>query len=210
MTSKQVTSPPWNSRRLVHSKEMVRASRWSVALRTFYRQVLSLPYSSFFFWNFRPRLARELLVVIPKFILGKTSMKGPDLEWKVHGICHKLVCFQVDIPATLSISICSTQQKNISSNAHDILDVSCPQGIHRRTCLGAAHSHSTSMGAFMRSTSSRCRWGVSSRSGATNSLSSCNPNRLTFCTFSDPTALAGATCHVFLHSLTQGLFFGRL
>ena len=60
--SKQVTSPPWNSRRLVHSKDMVWASRWSVALRTFYRQILSLLYSSFFFWNFRPRLARELLV----------------------------------------------------------------------------------------------------------------------------------------------------
>ena len=56
------TSPPWNSRRLVHSKEMVWASRWSVALRAFYRQILSLLYSSFFFWNFRPRLARELLV----------------------------------------------------------------------------------------------------------------------------------------------------
>ena len=62
MTSKQVTSPPWNSRRLVHSKEMVWASRWSVALSTFYRQILSLLYSSFFFWNLRPRLARELLV----------------------------------------------------------------------------------------------------------------------------------------------------
>ena len=60
--SKQVTSPPWNSRRQVHSKEVVWASRWSVALRTFYRQILSLLYSSFFFWNFRPRLARELLV----------------------------------------------------------------------------------------------------------------------------------------------------
>ena len=42
--SKQVTSPPWNSRRQVHSKEMVWASRWSVALRTFYRQILSLLY----------------------------------------------------------------------------------------------------------------------------------------------------------------------
>ena len=63
MTSKQVTSPPRNSRRrLVHIKEMVWASRWSVALRTFYRQILSLLYSSFFFWNFRSRLARELLV----------------------------------------------------------------------------------------------------------------------------------------------------
>ena len=55
-------SPPWNSRRLVHSKEMVWASRWSVALRTFYKQILSLLYISFFFWNFRPRLPRELLV----------------------------------------------------------------------------------------------------------------------------------------------------
>ena len=32
MTSKQVTLPPWNSRKLVHSKEMVWAWRWSVAL----------------------------------------------------------------------------------------------------------------------------------------------------------------------------------
>ena len=47
VTSKQVTSPPWNSRRLVHSKEMVWASRWSVALRAFYRQILSLTYSFF-------------------------------------------------------------------------------------------------------------------------------------------------------------------
>ena len=43
MTSKQVTSPPWNSR----SKEMVWASRWSVALRAFYSQILSLTYSFF-------------------------------------------------------------------------------------------------------------------------------------------------------------------
>ena len=57
IASKQVTSPPWNSRRLVHSKDMVWASRWSVAW-----QILSLLYTSFFFWNFRPRLARELLV----------------------------------------------------------------------------------------------------------------------------------------------------
>ena len=44
---KQVTLPPWNSRKLVHSKEMVWAWRWSVALRTFYRQSLSLLYSFF-------------------------------------------------------------------------------------------------------------------------------------------------------------------
>ena len=43
-TSKHKTSPPWNGRRLVHSKEMIWASRWSVALRTFYRQMLSVLY----------------------------------------------------------------------------------------------------------------------------------------------------------------------
>ena len=43
---------------------MVWASRWSVALRAFYRQILSLLYTSFFFSNFRPRLARELLVYV--------------------------------------------------------------------------------------------------------------------------------------------------
>ena len=52
--SKQVTSPPRNSRRLVHTKEMVCASRWSVALRTFYRQILSLLYSSFFLLKLPP------------------------------------------------------------------------------------------------------------------------------------------------------------
>ena len=60
MTSEQVTSPPWSSRRLVHSKEMVWASRWSVALRTFSIGKFFLCYIAFFFWNFRPRLARKL------------------------------------------------------------------------------------------------------------------------------------------------------
>ena len=46
------------------SKEMIWALRWSVALRTFYRQILSLLYSSFPFGNFRPRLVRALLVLI--------------------------------------------------------------------------------------------------------------------------------------------------
>ena len=67
MTSKPVTSPPrrmatmeWQ--RLLQSKKNVWASRKSVALRTFYRQSLSLVSSSFPFWKFRPLLARELLV----------------------------------------------------------------------------------------------------------------------------------------------------
>ena len=61
-TSKHKTSPAWNGRRLVHSKEMIWASRWSVALRAFYRQILSALYSSFPFGNFSPRLVRALLV----------------------------------------------------------------------------------------------------------------------------------------------------
>ena len=63
-TSKHKTSPPWKGRRLVHSKEMLWASRWSVTMRTFYRQILSVLYSSFPFGNFRPRLVRALLVRI--------------------------------------------------------------------------------------------------------------------------------------------------
>ena len=65
-TSKHKTSAPWNGRRLVHSKDMIWASRWSVALRAFYRQILSVIYSSFPFGNFRPRLVRALLVAIAK------------------------------------------------------------------------------------------------------------------------------------------------
>ncbi len=41
---------------------LLESHSWSVALRTFYRQILSLLYSSVFFWNFRPRLAQELVV----------------------------------------------------------------------------------------------------------------------------------------------------
>ena len=41
---------------------MIWASRWSVTMRTFYRQILSVLYSSFPFGNFRPRLVRALLV----------------------------------------------------------------------------------------------------------------------------------------------------
>ena len=64
IASKHMTSQPWNGKKPSSHQTMVWASRWSVALRAFYRQILSLLYSSFFFWNFRPRLARELLVYI--------------------------------------------------------------------------------------------------------------------------------------------------
>ena len=43
-------------------QKKVWTAQWSVILRTFYRQILSWLYGSFFFWNFRHRLARELLV----------------------------------------------------------------------------------------------------------------------------------------------------
>ena len=75
MTSKQVTSPPWNSRRLVHSKEMAWASRWSVALRAFYRQIHSSSNCKDFFfkWHRPPRkLAKEVFV---KFISSKEKTR---------------------------------------------------------------------------------------------------------------------------------------
>ena len=81
MTSKQVTSPPWNSRRLVHSKEMAWASRWSVALRAFYRQILSSSNCKDFFfkWHRPPRkLAKEVFV---KFIPAKKKTRFAK-EWR--------------------------------------------------------------------------------------------------------------------------------
>ena len=54
ITSKHMTSKPWNSKRIVHSKEMVWASPWSAAWCTFYRQILSLLYSSFFLLKLPP------------------------------------------------------------------------------------------------------------------------------------------------------------
>ena len=126
--SKQVTSPPWNSRRLVHSKEMVWASRWSVALRTFYRQILSLLYSSFFFWNFRPRLDMPYVQTHPstslqqtwKWKLEKTKLvfqhvPGPTWVWCVDMVrrtaewvgnprdAFVCVCVPCVLPASLHI-----------------------------------------------------------------------------------------------------------
>ena len=49
----------------------------AVALRTFYRQVLSVLYSSFPFGNFRPRLVRALLVCL---IRKPRSAGDADLE----------------------------------------------------------------------------------------------------------------------------------
>ena len=64
-----MTWQPCNGKSFVQTSEKIWTSQWSVILRTFYRQILSLLYSSFFFWNFRHRLARELLVWMdPKFV----------------------------------------------------------------------------------------------------------------------------------------------
>ena len=57
-----MTSQPCNGKSFVQTQTKIWTSQWSVILRTFYRQILSLLYGSFFFWNFRHPLARELLV----------------------------------------------------------------------------------------------------------------------------------------------------
>ena len=69
-TSPQIT---WHHRHATAKasfkpKKEFGTSQWSVILRTFYRQILSLLYGSFFFWNFRHRLARELLVIYDVFL----------------------------------------------------------------------------------------------------------------------------------------------
>ena len=89
-TSQHKTSPPWNGRRLVHSKEMIWASRWSVALRTFYRQILSALYSSYPFGNFRPRLVRALLV-------GQINILGKYMHCQISNVyqCVYYVCSHV-------------------------------------------------------------------------------------------------------------------
>ena len=61
---------------------MIWALRWSVALRTFYRQILSLLYSSFPFGNFRPRLVRALLVIII-YIYDPVSHGSPQPQGMV-------------------------------------------------------------------------------------------------------------------------------
>ena len=83
MTWKQVTSPPWNGRRLVHSKEMVWASRWSVALRTFYRQILSLLYSSFSFLKLQPPARPGTTCIIYIILYWCISWRNWHLNVKV-------------------------------------------------------------------------------------------------------------------------------
>ncbi len=73
---------PWNGWRLLH---LVWASRWSVALRTFYRQILSLTYRCFFFGNFRPRLARLYLYTM-KFYL---------MIWYILG--YLVLCYHITV-----------------------------------------------------------------------------------------------------------------
>ena len=94
MTSKQVTSPPWNSRRLLHSKEMVWASCWSVPLRTFYGQILSLLNNSFFFWNFRPRLAWEVPVYVYLYVNVYTCICFNMLHLFVSFVERCLLCME--------------------------------------------------------------------------------------------------------------------
>ena len=78
-----MTSQPWNGKNFVQTQKKVWTSQWLVILRTFYRQILSLLYSSFFFWNFRHRLARELLVY------------GCFLKWWYPQTIHGLIGFSI-------------------------------------------------------------------------------------------------------------------
>ena len=74
---------------------MIWAPRWSVALRTFYRQILSVLYSSFPFGNFRPRLLGHY------WYRGCFLMSHSDLDGRI------LAC-------TLAALMCSPQLSLIS------------------------------------------------------------------------------------------------
>ena len=82
---------------------MIWASRWSVTMRTFYRQILSVLYSSFPFGNFRPRLVRALLVYTLQGIntshLGKRKIifKYAILEGYVSSLEYKYMYIYIYI-----------------------------------------------------------------------------------------------------------------
>ena len=76
------TSPPWNGWTLVRTKNSVWVSHWFVSLRTFYRQILSLVDSFFPFWNFRPWLARELLVAIKAIAFNCVLVKSMGVSFQ--------------------------------------------------------------------------------------------------------------------------------
>ena len=80
-----MTSQPCNGKSFVQTQTKVWTSQWSVILRTFYRQILSLLYGSFFFWNFRHRLARELLGLWGFFLKLQSYIScTPQYDGKFH------------------------------------------------------------------------------------------------------------------------------
>ena len=90
ITPQHTTSPPWKQNSLQekhHQTERLKAdahensvcaSYWLVALRTFYRHILSLVYRFFLPWNFRLRLICALLEYIELNLLKQ------ELAWTHH------------------------------------------------------------------------------------------------------------------------------
>ena len=73
------------------SKEMIWALRWSVALRTFYRQILSLLYSSFPFGNIRPRACPGSTGIFRAYLYWHSSVRYEALAWSMLGSSVRLV-----------------------------------------------------------------------------------------------------------------------
>ena len=117
--SKQVTSPPWNSRRLVHSKEMVWASRWSVALRTFYRQILSLLYIFFLLKLPPPARPGTTCKYVCLYAYTKTC-------WRCATNCKKM---------PLQHSTQCSDKRIQDSNQIAIAHLACEQKMSRARCL---------------------------------------------------------------------------
>ncbi len=78
ITSKHMTSQPWNGRSLVHTKKLAWASRWSVALRTFYRHFFWL-YSFFSSETSAPGSPGNYLYIV----VGSFTRQSHMLNWNV-------------------------------------------------------------------------------------------------------------------------------
>ena len=144
-----MTSQPCNGKSFVETQKKNSTSQWSVILCTFYRQILSLLYSSFFFWNFRHRLARELLVStciytnIYKYIHPQIPRLG-----RSHQSCLKTPadngrsllfwCSTSSInPKTNQIALEIVATKYIAINVQKITMTSCgtlPQEFQNKLC----------------------------------------------------------------------------
>ena len=92
-SSKHKTSPPWNSRRLVHSKEMILASRWSVPGAPWERFLLVSRDLEGFFGDGRGDVTSEVMMMMMMMIM----VVGEQIRVKGYGQPGSINCDQEKI-----------------------------------------------------------------------------------------------------------------